>query len=42
MKEVKKYLDLPYNYIIQPRNDEIGFNYYARVLVIHLKRLMRI
>lgn len=25
MKEVKKYLDLPYNYIIQPIDDESGF-----------------
>lgn len=32
MKEVKKYLDLPYNYIIQQINDESGFYYYARVL----------
>lgn len=32
MKEVKDYLDLPYNYIIQPINDESGHYYYAKVL----------
>ena len=32
MKNVKEYMDLPYNYIIQPINDESGFYYYARVL----------
>lgn len=32
MKNVKEYLELPYNYIIQPINDESGFYYYARVL----------
>lgn len=32
MKEVKDYLDLPYNYIIQPINDESGHYYYANVL----------
>ena len=32
MRNVKKYLDLPYNYIIQPINDESGFYFYARVL----------
>lgn len=32
MKKVKKYMDLPYNYIIQPISDESGSYYYARVL----------
>lgn len=32
MKSVKDYLKLPYNYIIQPINDESGFYFYARVL----------
>lgn len=32
MREVKDYLDLPYNYIIQPINDESGHYYYAKVL----------
>lgn len=32
MKNVKEYMDLPYNYIIQPVNDESGFYFYARVL----------
>ena len=32
MKDVKKYLNLPYNYIIHPVNDESGFYFYARVL----------
>ena len=32
MKEVKDYLDLPYNYIIQPINDESGHYYYAKIL----------
>ena len=32
MKNVKKYMDLPYNYIIQPIKDESGFYFYARVL----------
>lgn len=32
MKEVKDYMNLPYNYIIQPINDESGKYYYARVL----------
>ena len=32
MKEVKEYMNLPYNYIIQPINDESGHYYYARVL----------
>ncbi len=32
MKTVKDYMDLPYNYIIQPVNDESGFYFYARVL----------
>ena len=32
MKSVKEYMGLPYNYIIQPVNDESGFYFYARVL----------
>ena len=32
MKKVKDYLDLPYNFIIQPINDESGSYFYARVL----------
>lgn len=32
MEDVKKYLNLPYNYIIHPVNDESGFYFYARVL----------
>lgn len=32
MKKVDDYMKLPYNYIIQPVNDESGFYYYARVL----------
>lgn len=32
MKTVNDYLNLPYNYIIQPVNDESGFYFYARVL----------
>ena len=32
MKDVKYYINLPYNYIIQPINDESGYYYYARVL----------
>ena len=32
MKKVDKYMKLPYNYIIQPINDESGNYYYARVL----------
>ena len=30
--EVKDYMELPYNYIIQPVSDESGKYYYARVL----------
>lgn len=30
--EVKDYMELPYNYIIQPISDESGKYYYARVL----------
>lgn len=29
---IEEYLKLPYNYIIQPVNDESGFYFYARVL----------
>ncbi len=32
MKSIKEYMELPYNYIIQPVNDESGFYFYARVL----------
>ena len=32
MKRAKDYIDLPYNYIIQPIKDESGEYYYARVL----------
>lgn len=32
MREVKDYLKLPYNYIVQPINDESGFYYYAHIL----------
>ena len=32
MKNIEKYLKLPYNYIIQPINDESGFYFYAHVL----------
>lgn len=32
MKEVKDYMVLPYNYIVQPIKDESGEYFYARVL----------
>lgn len=32
MKDIKDYLKLPYNYIIQPVSDESGSYFYARVL----------
>lgn len=32
MKKVKEYINLPYNYIIHPINDESGTYFYARVL----------
>lgn len=32
MKNVKEYLKLPYNFIIQPINDESGSYFYAHVL----------
>ena len=32
MKTAKEYMELPYNYIIQPVNDESGFYFHARVL----------
>ena len=32
MKSVKEYLNLPYNYVIHPVNDESGKYFYARVL----------
>ena len=32
MKSIKEYMELPYNYIVQPIKDESGEYYYARVL----------
>lgn len=32
MKNVKYYMDLPYNYIVQPICDESGKYFYAKVL----------
>ena len=32
MKKVQEYMELPYNYIIQPINDESGTYYYAKIL----------
>ena len=32
MKNAKNYMDLPYNYIVQPIKDESGEYFYARVL----------
>ena len=32
MKTVKDYMELPYNYIVQPMKDESGLYYYAKVL----------
>lgn len=32
MKSIKDYMNLPYNYIIQPISDESGYYYYAKVL----------
>ena len=32
MKKIEEYMKLPYNYIIQPINDESGYYFYARVL----------
>lgn len=32
MKEVKDYMELPYNYIVQPIKDESGEYFYAKVL----------
>lgn len=32
MKNVNEYMELPYNYIIQPINDESGFYFYAHIL----------
>lgn len=31
-KRIKEYMKLPYNYIVQPINDESGFYFHARVL----------
>ncbi|MBR3888655.1 MAG: toxin-antitoxin system HicB family antitoxin [Clostridia bacterium] len=32
MKKIKEYLELPYNFIVQPIKDESGTYFYARVL----------
>ena len=32
MNKVEDYIVLPYNYIVQPINDESGFYFYARIL----------
>lgn len=32
MRKVEDYINLPYNFIIQPVNDESGFYYYAQIL----------
>ena len=32
MKKPQDYMDLPYNYIVEPIKDESGFYYYSRVL----------
>lgn len=32
MKKVRDYMELPYNYIVQPIKDESGEYYYAKVL----------
>lgn len=32
MKDIKKYLELPYNFIIKPINDESGSYFYAHIL----------
>lgn len=32
MKNVEDYMKLPYNYIVQPVNDESGSYFYARIL----------
>ena len=32
MNKVEDFINLPYNYIIQPINDESGFYFYARIL----------
>ena len=32
MKEIKDYMELPYNYIVQPIKDESGEYFYAKVL----------
>lgn len=32
MKNIREYLELPYNFIVQPIKDESGVYYYARVL----------
>lgn len=31
-KDIKYYMDLPYNFIIQPVNDESGSYYYGRIM----------
>ena len=37
MEDVKKYLNLPYNYIIHPVNDESGSYFYARILELEYR-----
>lgn len=32
MKDIKEYLELPYNFIIKPINDESGSYFYAHIL----------
>ncbi|MBO4816271.1 MAG: type II toxin-antitoxin system HicB family antitoxin [Clostridia bacterium] len=32
MRKIDEYMKMPYNFIIQPINDESGYYYYARVL----------
>ena len=32
VKKIDEYMKMPYNFIIQPINDESGYYYYARVL----------
>ena len=31
MENINNYLDLPYNYVIQPVDDESGKYYYAKI-----------
>ena len=32
VRKIDEYMKMPYNFIIQPINDESGYYYYARVL----------